>query len=65
MEIIRVLYFTQLTITKNVSLKKIIGCVSSIFNVIVDDVKKELFYNLREFQITMRWISRSIYNRTT
>ena len=39
-EIIRILYFTQLTINKNVSLKKIIGCVSSIFNVIVDDVKK-------------------------
>ena len=39
-EIIRILYSCQLTITKNVLLNKIIGCVSSIFNIITDDIKK-------------------------
>lgn len=39
-EIIRIMYFTQLSISKNISLQKIIGCASTIFNVVIDDIKK-------------------------
>lgn len=40
-EVLRILFYNYLTITKNISLKKIIGCLSSVFNVIVDDLNNK------------------------